>query len=157
LSGGNEGPEGTQHDPTPDTAEPPGFWHRIGLGPLAHGGSVIYGALMKRIQALIRTNQLEDVLLALEDVGQLGVSVESTRGYGRQQGQNETLRGSTYALNLVPKTCLEIVTTDEKAPDVIEAIQSAARTGELGDGKIFVTEVLTAIRIRTGEQGDDAL
>jgi nitrogen regulatory protein P-II 1 len=112
---------------------------------------------MKRVQAYIRTNRLEEVLDALEDEGLLGVSVESTRGYGRQMGQTETFRGSSYALNLVPKTRLEIVVRDEDVESAVAAIMKAAHTGELGDGKIFVSDVLDAMRIRTGERGDDAL
>lgn len=112
---------------------------------------------MKRVQAYIRTNRLEEVKLALEDRGILGMSVEDVRGFGRQQGQTETFRGSTYALNLVPKMKIEIVVKDDQVDDVIEAVVDATQTGELGDGKIFVTEVLDAIRIRTGERGESAL
>ena len=85
------------------------------------------------------------------------MSVEDVRGFGRQQGQTETFRGSTYALNLVPKMKIEIVVKDDQVDDVIEAVVDATQTGELGDGKIFVTEVLDAIRIRTGERGESAL
>lgn len=112
---------------------------------------------MKRIQAYIRTNRLEDVLEALENEGVLGVSVESTRGYGRQMGQTESFSGSSYAMNLVPKTCLEIVVRDEELEPTIQAIIESAQTGELGDGKIFVSDVLEAVRVRTGERGDEAL
>lgn len=112
---------------------------------------------MKRIQAYIRSNQLEEVKLALEDAGLLGMSVEDVRGFGRQQGQTETFRGSTYALNLVPKVKLEIVVSNDDVEVAIEAISGAARTGELGDGKIFVSDVLDAIRVRTGERGENAL
>lgn len=123
----------------------------LSLVDSGHNGGV------KRIQAYIRMNRLEDVKSALEDAGILGMSVEETRGFGRQQGQTETFRGSTYAMNLVPKTRLEIVVPDDLVEDAIQAITSAAHTGELGDGKIFVSEVLEAVRIRTGERGDDAV
>jgi nitrogen regulatory protein P-II 1 len=112
---------------------------------------------MKRVQAYIRLNKLEPVKDALANRGILGMSVLETRGFGRQQGQTSTFRGSTYALNLVPKVKLDIVIPDDQLNDCLEAIISAAQTGELGDGKIFVSEVTDAIRIRTGERGPDAL
>jgi nitrogen regulatory protein P-II 1 len=112
---------------------------------------------MKRVQAYIRLNKLESVKDALAERGILGLSVLETRGFGRQQGQTATFRGSTYALNLVPKVMLDIVVTDEDADTCIQAIIDAAHTGELGDGKIFVTEISDAVRIRTGERGDEAL
>lgn len=112
---------------------------------------------MKRIQAYIRINKLEEVKAALEDNGMLGMSVEETRGFGAQQGQSETFRGSTYALNLVPKLRLEVVVCDEDVEAAVSAIVTAAQTGELGDGKIFVSEVAEAVRIRTGERGESAL
>jgi nitrogen regulatory protein P-II 1 len=112
---------------------------------------------MKRIEAFVRVNKLEDVKQALEEAGVMGLSVEAVRGYGRQQGQHEQFRGSTYALNLVPKTKLEVVCTDDQVEDAIAAIVGAAQTGELGDGKIFVSEVTEAVRIRTGERGESAL
>lgn len=112
---------------------------------------------MKRVQAYIRLNKLEPVKDALANRGILGMSVLETRGFGRQQGQTSTFRGSTYALNLVPKVKLDIVIPDDQLNDCLEAIISAAQTGELGDGKIFVSEVTEAIRIRTGERGSDAL
>lgn len=112
---------------------------------------------MKRVQAYIRMNRLEDVKFALQDAGILGMSVLETRGFGRQQGQTETFRGSSYALNLVPKVQLDIVVEDEQVEVVVETIVSAAQTGELGDGKIFVSDVSDAVRVRTGERGEDAL
>lgn len=102
-------------------------------------------------------NRLERVKEALQDRDILGMSVEEVRGFGRQQGQTETFRGSNYALNLVPKLKLEIVVPDDQVEDVIEAVIEGAQSGELGDGKIFVSDVLDAIRVRTGERGDDAL
>jgi nitrogen regulatory protein P-II 1 len=112
---------------------------------------------VKRIEAFVRVNRLEAVKQALEDAGVMGISVEQVRGYGRQQGQHEQFRGSTYALNLVPKTRIEAVVRDDQLEDAIAAIMEAAHTGELGDGKIFVSDVLEAVRIRTGERGDAAL
>lgn len=112
---------------------------------------------MKRIQAYIRMNRLEDVKEALSEIDVAGMSVEEIRGFGRQQGQNETFRGSSYALNLVPKYKLEMIVSDHNVEDVIEAICNSAQTGELGDGKIFVSDIEDAIRIRTKERGEEAL
>ncbi|MCH7944649.1 MAG: P-II family nitrogen regulator [Armatimonadetes bacterium] len=112
---------------------------------------------MKRIEAFIRVNKLEDVKRALEEVGVLGMSVEQVRGYGRQQGQHDQFRGSTYALNLIPKVKIELVVTDDHVEESITVIVQAAQTGELGDGKIFVSDVTDAVRIRTGERGEAAL
>lgn len=112
---------------------------------------------MKRIEAFIRVNKLEDVKRALEEIGSHGMSVEQVRGYGRQQGQHDQFRGSTYALNLVPKAKIELVVTDGQVDDCLTVIIEAAQTGELGDGKIFVSDVTEAVRIRTGERGESAI
>ncbi len=112
---------------------------------------------MKKIEAFVRVNKLEEVKNALEEVGLFGMSCEQVRGYGRQLGRTDKYRGSTYALNLLPKMRIEVVVKDEELESAIEAIVSATRTGEIGDGKIIVTEVLDAIRIRTGERGESAL
>ena len=112
---------------------------------------------MKRIEAFVRVNKLEAVKQALEDIGVYGLSVEQVRGFGRQLGQHDQFRGSTYALNLVPKTRIETVVVDAMLEVAIKAIVDASHTGELGDGKIFVSEVLEAVRVRTGERGDAAL
>jgi nitrogen regulatory protein PII len=112
---------------------------------------------VKRIEAFVRVNKLEAVKQALEDIGVYGLSVEQVRGFGRQLGQHDQFRGSTYALNLVPKTRIETVVVDAMLEDAIKAIVDASHTGELGDGKIFVSEVLEAVRVRTGERGDAAL
>ncbi len=112
---------------------------------------------MKKIEAFIRTNRLEDVKEALTELGVLGMTTESVKGFGRQQGQTELFRGSTYALNLVPKTRVMIVVPDDQMEEAVEAIIKAVQTGELGDGKIFVTDVIDAIRIRTGERGEAAI
>jgi nitrogen regulatory protein P-II 1 len=112
---------------------------------------------VKRIEAFVRMNRLEEVKLLLEEAGVPGMSCEQVRGYGRQQGRTDKYRGSTYALNLLPKMRIEVVVPDDKLDEAIDAIVAATRTGEIGDGKIFVSEVLDAIRIRTGERGDAAL
>ena len=112
---------------------------------------------MKRIEAYIRVNKLDDVKHALEEAGIQGLSCEQVRGYGRQMGRTDKYRGSTYAVNLLPKMKLEVVVRDEELDIAIEAIIEAARTGEIGDGKLFVSEVIDAIRVRTGERGEAAL
>ena len=112
---------------------------------------------MKRIEAYIRVNKLDDVKHALEEAGIQGLSCEQVRGYGRQMGRTDKYRGSTYAVNLLPKMKLEVVVRDEELDIAIEAIIEAARTGEIGDGKLFISEVIDAIRVRTGERGEAAL
>jgi nitrogen regulatory protein P-II 1 len=112
---------------------------------------------VKRIEAFIRVNKLDEVKQALEEAGINGMSVEQIRGYGRQFGRTDKYRGSTYAVNLLPKLKLEIVVTDEDLDSAMEAIVKVAHTGEIGDGKVFVSDVAEAIRIRTGERGDAAL
>jgi nitrogen regulatory protein P-II 1 len=112
---------------------------------------------MKRIEAYIRVNKLDEVKAALEDAGIHGMSCEQVRGYGRQLGRTDKYRGSTYAVNLLPKMKLELVVKEEDLEEALEVIQRTTRTGEIGDGKIFVSEVIEAVRIRTGERGDAAL
>lgn len=112
---------------------------------------------MKRIEAFVRVNKLDAVLEALDQANLPGVSVEPVRGYGRQYGRTDKYRGSTYAVNLLPKTRIEVVVSDDDLEAAMQAIAEAAHTGEIGDGKIFVSEVSEAIRIRTGERGEAAL
>jgi nitrogen regulatory protein P-II 1 len=112
---------------------------------------------MKRIEAFIRVNKLDEVKQALEDAGILGMSVEQVRGYGRQFGRTDKYRGSTYAVNLLPKLKLEVVVKDDELEQAVDAIVKASHTGEIGDGKLFVSEVTEAIRVRTGERGNAAL
>jgi nitrogen regulatory protein PII len=112
---------------------------------------------MKRIEAFIRVNKLEDVKQALEDAGIHGLSCEQVRGYGRQLGRTDKYRGSTYAVNLLPKMKVEVIVKESDLEDALQAIVKATQTGEIGDGKIFVSDVIDAIRIRTGERGDAAL
>ncbi len=112
---------------------------------------------MKRIEAIIRVNKLEDVKQALENAGIVGLSCGQIRGYGRQMGRTDKYRGSTYAVNLLPKMHVEVVVKDEDLEEGIDAIIKAAQTGEIGDGKIFVSDIVDAIRIRTGERGDAAI
>jgi len=112
---------------------------------------------MKRIEAYIRVNKLEEVKQALEDIGVQGMSCAQVRGYGRQLGRTDKYRGSTYAVNLLPKLRLDVFVTDDVVEEAVDAILKSCQTGEIGDGKVFVSDVLDAVRIRTGERGDAAL
>lgn len=112
---------------------------------------------MVKIEAIIRSQRLEDVQDALEALKVSGMTVTEVRGMGRSKGVTHTYRGSQYTLSLTPRIKVEIVTSDEESSAVIEAIQKAAYTGEVGDGKIFVYPLGDVIRIRTGEKGDTAL
>jgi nitrogen regulatory protein P-II 1 len=112
---------------------------------------------MKKIEAIIRPMKLEEVKAALLDLGLSGMTVVDVRGFGRQQGRTEKYRGSTYTVNLLPKIKIEIVVPDDRADEAMEVVAEASRTGEIGDGKIFISDVEDAVRIRTGERGDIAL
>ncbi|MGI9589774.1 MAG: P-II family nitrogen regulator [Myxococcota bacterium] len=112
---------------------------------------------MKLIEAIIKPSKLDDVRKALADVGVIGMTVSESKGFGRQRGHTEVYRGAEYVVDLLPKLGLEIVVRDDQVEPVIDAISAAANTGKIGDGKIFVSQVLNVIRIRTGEQGDAAL
>lgn len=112
---------------------------------------------MKKIEAIIKPFKLDEVKEALHDVGVSGITVLEARGFGRQKGHTELYRGAEYVVDFVPKMKLEIVVDDAKVEAAIEAIQNAAHTGRIGDGKIFVTPVEDVIRIRTGETGSDAI
>ena len=112
---------------------------------------------MKLITAIIKPFKLEEVRDALSAVGVLGMTITEVKGYGRQKGHTELYRGAEYAVNFLPKIRIEVVVPDEDAEKVVEAIGSAAKTGQIGDGKIFVTPIEQALRIRTGETGADAL
>ncbi len=112
---------------------------------------------MKKIEAIIRVSALEAVKSSLEDAGIMGITVEQVRGYGRQFGRTDKYRGSTYAVNLLPKQRVIVYVKDEDLERALDAIVSAAQTGEIGDGKIFVSNVIDAVRIRTKERGDAAL
>lgn len=112
---------------------------------------------MVRIEAVIRPSRFEDVKNALDDLGVKGISVIEIKGAGRQKGFTQHYRGSEYQVNLLPKVQIIVVVRDDQHAAVVEAIESAANTGEVGDGKIFVAPVLEAVRIRTGERGNDAL
>ncbi len=112
---------------------------------------------MKMISAIIRPHQLEDVKKSLADIGAVGLTATEVRGAGRQKGQVERYRGSEYSIDLIAKIKVEIGVADGQCEDAIKAIRESARTGEIGDGKIFIYPLLDSIRIRTGEAGDDSL
>lgn len=115
------------------------------------------GIAMKKIEAVIKPFKLDEVKDALQDIGVQGMTVLEAKGYGRQKGHSELYRGAEYVIDFLPKIKLEVVVSDDLAPAVIEAIQTAARTGKIGDGKIFVTTLEDVIRIRTGETGPQAI
>jgi nitrogen regulatory protein P-II 1 len=112
---------------------------------------------MKLITAVIKPFKLDEVKAALKDSGIAGMTVAEVQGFGRQAGHTEVYRGSEYTVDLVPKVRLEVLVEGDRAEDVAEALASAARTGKIGDGKIWITEVDRVIRIRTGEVDGDAL
>lgn len=112
---------------------------------------------MKKIEAIIKPFKLDDVVEALSEIGVEGVSVSEIRGFGRQKGRTEIYKGAEYVVDFLPKTKLEIVVIDALVEPAVEAILRSAHTGKIGDGKIFVTNVEQAIRIRTGERDEDAV
>ena len=112
---------------------------------------------MKKIEAVIKPFKLDEVKEALHDIGVTGMTVTEAKGFGRQKGHTELYRGAEYVVDFLPKVKLEVIVDDGLAAQVVEAIADAARTGRIGDGKIFVTAVEEAVRIRTGERGSDAV
>ena len=112
---------------------------------------------MKKIEAIIRPFKLEDVKIALVNSGIVGMSVSEDRGFGRQKGQVERYRGSEFTVEFLQKLKVEVVVEDEKVNSVIDAIAEAAKTGEIGDGKIFITSIDSVVRIRTGDKDEEAL
>jgi nitrogen regulatory protein P-II 1 len=112
---------------------------------------------LKKIEAIIKPFKLDDVVEALSEIGVEGVSVTEIRGFGRQKGRTEIYKGAEYVVDFLPKTKLEIVVQDLLVDQAIDAIVAAAKTGKIGDGKIFVTDIERVVRIRTGEENDEAL
>ena len=112
---------------------------------------------MKKIEAIVKPHKLDDVKTALTQVGIQGLTVSEVRGFGRQKGHKEQYRGAEYTVDLVPKVKIEVVVSDQAVSAAVEAIIRAARTGEIGDGKVFVYNLESALRIRTGEKGDAAI
>ena len=112
---------------------------------------------MKRIVAVIKPFKLDDVKEVLEEIGVAGITVMEVKGFGRQKGHTELYKGAEYVIDFLPKIRIEVVVPAEMAADVVDAIEHAARTGRIGDGKIFVSPIEEAVRIRTGERGESAL
>src|SRR3989304_2072475 len=112
---------------------------------------------MKKVEAIIKPFKLDEVKDALNEIGIQGMTVTEVKGFGRQKGHTELYRGAEYVVDLVPKLKIEIVARDDQREAIVEAISGSARTGKIGDGKIFVSQVRDVIRIRTGERGEAAL
>jgi nitrogen regulatory protein P-II 1 len=112
---------------------------------------------MKKIEAIIKPFKLDEVKEALQEIGVQGLSVIEVKGFGRQKGHTELYRGAEYVVDFLPKVKIELVLPDDQIETALDAIVAAAKTDKIGDGKIFVSDVAQAIRIRTGEEGDDAL
>ena len=112
---------------------------------------------MKKIEAIIKPFKLDEVKEALQEVGLQGITVTEAKGFGRQKGHTELYRGAEYVVDFLPQVKIEVVLGDDLVDKAVEAIQNAAKTGRIGDGKIFISTVEDAVRIRTGETGNDAL
>ncbi len=112
---------------------------------------------MKRVEAIIRPSKLDEVKEALAEVGITGLTLSEVKGFGRTGGRKEIYRGSAYIVDFVPKVKIEVVAASGQVPAIIDAIEHAAKTGKIGDGKIFVSDVIEAVRIRTGEHDEHAL
>ena len=112
---------------------------------------------MKLVTAIVKPFKLDDIKTALDGVGTHGLTVSETQGYGRQRGHTEVYRGAEYRVDFVPKVRVEVLVEDDDAERVVEAIVTAARTGKIGDGKVWVQTVETVVRVRTGERGADAI
>jgi nitrogen regulatory protein P-II 1 len=112
---------------------------------------------MKKIEAIIKPFKLDEVKEALQEIGLQGITVTEAKGFGRQKGHTELYRGAEYVVDFLPKVKIEVVLSDDLVDKAVEAIQQAARTGRIGDGKIFISSIENAVRIRTGETGQDAL
>ena len=112
---------------------------------------------MKKIEAIIKPFKLDDVKDALHDIGVSGLTVTEVKGFGRQKGHTELYRGAEYVVDFLPKVKIEVVVEDSMTERAIEAIENAARTGRIGDGKIFIIDIEQAVRIRTGDRGADAI
>jgi nitrogen regulatory protein P-II 1 len=112
---------------------------------------------VKKVEAIIKPFKLDEVKEALNEIGIQGITVSEVKGFGRQKGHTELYRGAEYVVDFIPKIKMEIIVADDIAIKVVDAIEQAAKTGRIGDGKIFVTTVEEVVRIRTGERGEDAL
>jgi nitrogen regulatory protein P-II 1 len=115
------------------------------------------GDSLKKVEAIIKPFKLDEVKEALNEIGIQGITVAEVKGFGRQKGHTELYRGAEYVVDFIPKIKMEIIVSDDVVTKVVETIEQAAKTGRIGDGKIFVTPVEEVVRIRTGERGEDAL
>jgi nitrogen regulatory protein P-II 1 len=113
--------------------------------------------VLKKVEAIIKPFKLDEVKEALNEIGIQGITVSEVKGFGRQKGHTELYRGAEYVVDFIPKIKMEIIAADDVVAKVVETIEQAAKTGRIGDGKIFVTPVEEVVRIRTGERGEDAL
>ena len=130
----------------------------VGILPSGFGKALLRnGPTMKKIEAVIQPFKIDEVKQALMGIGIEGMTISEVRGHGRQKGHKEVYRGQEYNVDLLPKVKLEMVVPSERAQEVVKALSEAARTGKIGDGKIFVYDVAEAIRIRNGDRGDAAL
>ena len=129
------------------------------VAPTGSTGACAWGYLkpMKKIEAIIKPFKLDEVKDALNQIGLKGITVLEAKGFGRQKGHTELYRGAEYVVDFLPKVKLEIIVADESATQVVETIERAARTGRIGDGKIFISPIEDAVRIRTGERGNEAI
>ncbi|MEM6329094.1 MAG: P-II family nitrogen regulator [Planctomycetota bacterium] len=112
---------------------------------------------MKKVEAIVRHYKLEDVKNALSEQGIAGMTITEVRGFGRQKGHTEMYRGTEYAVDFVPKVKIEVVVSDDRLQTAVDTVIQSAQTGQIGDGKIFVSELAEAVRIRTGETGSEAV
>lgn len=112
---------------------------------------------MKKIEAIIKPFKMDDVKDALTEIGIQGITITEVKGFGRQKGHTEIYRGAEYLIDLLPKVKIELMVSDKQAAEVVETIERTAKTGKMGDGKIFIYNIEEAVRIRTGETGDEAL
>lgn len=112
---------------------------------------------MRKVEAIIKPFKLDEVKEALNDIGIQGITVSEVKGFGRQKGHTELYRGAEYVVDFIPKIKMEIIVSDDQVSQVVDAVETAAKTGRIGDGKIFVTPIDEVVRIRTGERGEDAL
>jgi nitrogen regulatory protein PII len=126
-------------------------------GGVSSTASVSEASEMKKVEAVIKPFKLDDVKDALHDIGVSGITVTEVKGFGRQKGHTELYRGAEYVVDFLPKVKVEAVVEDDQVERVVEAIEAAARTGRIGDGKIFVSNIEQAVRIRTGDKGADAI
>ncbi len=129
----------------------------LSLSSRGRGDGEGAGGNMKKIEAVIKPFKLDDVKNALSKIGVQGMTMTEAKGFGRQRGHTEVYRGAEYKIDFLPKVKIELITTDEMVHQVIETIERAAKTGKIGDGKIFLSPVEEVIRIRTGERGKDAI